>query len=118
MRRLPQLPRCTTSERSKAKGGRRRAPGALAAGHPTSHTRHGDNQAGNYPRQTTLRVLPSPERGSPHRATALVPPQRRTRMMCSWLRPYDHATRTTAFGLAWLMRTVVSSVAFGPRQGV
>ena len=23
-----------------------------AASHPTSHTRHGDNQAGNHPRQT------------------------------------------------------------------
>jgi len=32
-----------------------------AASHLTSHTRHGDNQAGNGPRQTKPRVLPSPE---------------------------------------------------------
>jgi len=28
-----------------------------AASHPTSHTRHGDNQAGNEPRQTNLPTL-------------------------------------------------------------
>ena len=28
-----------------------------AASHPTSHTRHGDNQAGNCPRQSTLASL-------------------------------------------------------------
>jgi hypothetical protein len=48
-----------------------------AASHPTSHTRHGEHQAGNGPRQTTSRVLPSPEplflpfRDGPHRASLL-----------------------------------------------
>src|SRR6266516_6425257 len=32
-----------------------------AASHPTSHTRHDDNQAGDGPRQTDRPVLPSPE---------------------------------------------------------
>lgn len=32
-----------------------------AASHPTSHTRHGDNQACNDPDGTTARVLPSPD---------------------------------------------------------
>ena len=34
----------------------------MAASPLTSHTRHGEHQAGNGPRQTTSRVLPSPER--------------------------------------------------------
>src|SRR5262249_19932825 len=32
-----------------------------AASHPTSHTRHGDNQAGNHPRQTHTPVSHSPD---------------------------------------------------------
>jgi uncharacterized Zn-finger protein len=31
-----------------------------AASHPTSHTRHGDNQAGNEPRQTNPPTLTVP----------------------------------------------------------
>ena len=34
-----------------------------AASHPTSHTRHGDNQAGNGPRQTNPPTLTVPRGG-------------------------------------------------------
>ena len=41
-----------------------------AASHPTSHTRHGDNQAGNCTRQTNLASLTVP-RGSGCRLGAI-----------------------------------------------
>jgi len=41
------------------------------ASHPTSHTRHGDNQAGNHPRQTNPMSLTVPRTGRGARGQTL-----------------------------------------------
>jgi hypothetical protein len=45
-----------------------------AASHPTSHTRHGDNQAGNEPRQTNPPTLTDAPSRPTHLASGRPPP--------------------------------------------
>src|SRR5207244_3070467 len=66
-----------------------------AASHPTSHTRHGDNQAGNCPRQTNSASLTVPRRGQ---AKLYVQAAR----ICTWPKERSKSVlRATKTGFRW-----------------